>query len=272
MNIKRTILLVLLGSVFCGLPNAAPWRTRPERGAVSTIDAKDETGLTALMQAAWEGETGPVKKLLQSGADPKIADQYGWTALNYAVAIEHADTAKVLTAGGATVNIRDRRQLTPLMWAALSGKSEIVTVLLAGGAEVNAADPKGATAFSFAVAKGHNSIAKALRKAGGVGPQVEKADLPQAIAPVDRQPKPLNGPEISQAFFLEARKTKPSGTISLRLQLGVDGKVKQVKVVKRMSGPLTEAAVRIAFGVRVTPAEIDGKPVEYWYAFRFSMG
>lgn len=267
---KLVILLLLTSSVLCGPIEKTAVANRANRPNQTSVDAKDETGLTPLMQAAWDGESDKVKKLLQSGADPKIADQYGWTALNYAVAMGHGDVTKSLVTGGATVNSRDRREMTPLMWSALGKKSDVVTALLARGADVNASTKNGATAYSFALAKRNSGITKTLRQAGGSGPQIAETDLPEAIAPVDRQPKFLGLDQALKTVLHAAMEQKPRGVISLRVLVGLDGTVRQVKLIKKLEDVTTAAVIRTTWGLRANPAENDGHPVEYWYALRYT--
>lgn len=51
------------------------------------VDAQDEKGLTALMQAARKGGASVVRALLELGADPEMEDARGNTAANHARAI-----------------------------------------------------------------------------------------------------------------------------------------------------------------------------------------
>src|SRR4051794_39398496 len=52
----------------------------------ANIDEKDETGMTALMQAAQDGTANEIKAVLKKGPNIEIKDSYGWTALMYAAA------------------------------------------------------------------------------------------------------------------------------------------------------------------------------------------
>ncbi|MEO6392603.1 MAG: ankyrin repeat domain-containing protein [Pyrinomonadaceae bacterium] len=238
----------------------------------STIDASDETGLTQLMQAAWDGDSKRAKNLLKSRASTDLADQYGWTALNYAIAQKHSDIVKALLAGGATVKTRDRRDRTPLMWAAISGKTEIVRMLITGGSDMKASDKKGLTAYSFAVANENNDVTKVLREAGGAGPPAEKTEPNMTLVPIDRAPKLLNAQDVSRLLLRESIEQKMMGIISLRILIGRDGKVSKVKVIKKLGDRLTESAIRLAFGLQTTPPQNDGTTVEYWYPFRITFG
>jgi ankyrin repeat protein len=55
------------------------------------IDVADTRGRTALALAAYEGRTDLVRMLLDSGADPNVADSDGRTALFHAVMRNHPE-------------------------------------------------------------------------------------------------------------------------------------------------------------------------------------
>jgi ankyrin repeat protein len=106
---------------------------------ILTIDAMDETGQTALMQAAQDGTADEIKKLLKKGASLEVKDRYGWTALLYAATFNlgylpnpkpDASALKILLSAGANVNVSDTRGITPLIIAAAEGRTEFVKLLL----------------------------------------------------------------------------------------------------------------------------------------------
>ena len=67
----------------------------------ANINAKDNYGATALMEAANEGNTAIVKLLLKHGADVNAEDNYGTTALWNAELNDHQQIAKLLRSHGA---------------------------------------------------------------------------------------------------------------------------------------------------------------------------
>jgi hypothetical protein len=85
------------------------------RGA--DVNAKDDHGRTALMEASWNGQLAVVQTLLAKGADVSAKDGWGETAL---------------------------------MKASWNGQPEVVQALLAKGADVHAQDNSGQTALSMA--------------------------------------------------------------------------------------------------------------------------
>jgi predicted PurR-regulated permease PerM len=75
-------------------------------GAGADIDARDEHGQTALMNAARDGRTAVVRLLVHRGADLDHAAKYGLTALMLAVLRGHVEVVRILAEAGAD---RDRR-------------------------------------------------------------------------------------------------------------------------------------------------------------------
>ena len=124
-------------------------------------------GRTALMRAAWEGDTETVEHLLSNGAEVNAKDNNGWTALMVAAGQGYIiKNVQVLLANGAEVNAKNNGGVTALMVATGKGHTEAVQVLLANGAEVNAKSNKGATALMIAEVKGHTEIVNLLKNAG----------------------------------------------------------------------------------------------------------
>eukprot|EP00913_Durusdinium_trenchii_P013061 g12261.t1 len=63
-----------------------------------------DSGCTALMKAAYLGETAKVKELVDQGAEIDAEDAYGWTAVRYAVRNRQLDSVKTLLELGADIN------------------------------------------------------------------------------------------------------------------------------------------------------------------------
>jgi ankyrin repeat protein len=114
-------------------------------------------GWTALMYAARQGATDAARALVESGANPNVADQDGTPALTFAIINGHYDIASMLVEKGADVNQPDRTGATPLYSAVdmhtlvtsfgrpelpravTEGSVDAAKMLLAHGANPNAA-------------------------------------------------------------------------------------------------------------------------------------
>ena len=83
--------------------------------AGAKVDAKGESGVTALFVAALFGRADAAKVLIEKGADVKAAKGGdGSTALHAAAFFCHSETVKLLLAKGAGINAVNQRSETPL--------------------------------------------------------------------------------------------------------------------------------------------------------------
>ena len=123
-------------------------------------------GATALMLAAFNGNTELVELLLDKKANVNAADVAGRTPLMFGSSGPYDLTVELLLKRGAEVNVRDKvERFTALMFAAAEGNIAVVRVLLEHGADAEAVDVDGDTALSFARQKGHKEVAALLEKA-----------------------------------------------------------------------------------------------------------
>lgn len=79
---------------------------------------------------------------------------------------------------------------------------------------------------------------------------------------VDSKPIPLNSPRPN--YTEEARKNKIQGNVIVKVLVGTDGSVKQVRVSRGLPDGLNEEAIRAAYQLRFRPATKNGQPVAYW--------
>jgi uncharacterized protein len=124
------------------------------------------TGLTLLMHAASEGQSGCIGVLIEQGADVARTSDCGATALTWAAHTGNAGSLRRLLDGGADANTRMAQGATPLILAAISGDIEKVATLLAAGADIHARTDGGRTAADGAEDCGHVELANLLREAG----------------------------------------------------------------------------------------------------------
>ena len=138
------------------------------------VNAHDDSGVTALMEAAKFNWSWNVKLLLDRGAQVNARSNYGLTPLTIAAApqydhpVRELAIVKLLLEGGAEVDGRDSNGRTPLaLSAGHSYKPDIVALLLDHGAEVNAPDRNGVTPLMLAVhERGFPEIVKLLIEKG----------------------------------------------------------------------------------------------------------
>jgi ankyrin repeat protein len=89
---------------------------------------------SALLQAAFKGETSVVKHAIANGADPNQKDKDGKSLLTYAVIGGHKDTVAALLSLGSKPNSDDGGAL---LSACLENRMDIACMLVEAGANVN---------------------------------------------------------------------------------------------------------------------------------------
>jgi ankyrin repeat protein len=152
------------------------------------LEATDDNGATAVLEALYYGQPGALDLLLEQGSALNIFEAAalgragrlrelldcdgarvlavsasGHTALHLAALYGRTDAVRLLLERGADPNAPTTtgRQATPLHCAALRGHLAAVRLLLAGGADVNVADRGGETALHLAC-RSHDSSMQAL--------------------------------------------------------------------------------------------------------------
>jgi len=78
--------------------------------------------------------------------------------------------------------------------------------------------------------------------------------------------RPLLLRSATPRYTEEARKNNVQGQVILRVLVGEDGEVKQVRIVRGLPDGLSEQAIAAARQSKFKPAMKDGKPVAYWMA------
>jgi protein TonB len=98
--------------------------------------------------------------------------------------------------------------------------------------------------------------------------KVAAADVKPLAAPaqayeVTKMPVPI-GDCKGNYYTEEAKQAGVEGTVVLKVLVGEDGRVRDVKIVQGLPHGLTESAVRAVKACRYTIGEKDGKPVPVW--------
>ena len=120
----------------------------------ANVNARDERGCTALMQAVIN-ERAPVravKALIERGADVNASEKEGITALMFAVQDEESpEIAEMLLKAGADVNAKDMLGITAIFDAAEWCLNErTMELLLDAGADVKVKDDEGKMPIDYA--------------------------------------------------------------------------------------------------------------------------
>jgi ankyrin repeat protein len=126
-------------------------------------DARDESGATPMIRAAFLGKSEIVKRLLGAGADANspACDERGMTALEAAAMFDDATVYHLVRDAGAEPG--DCGKLPEaLQFAVFRGATSVVDGLLADGVDVNAETSAGATALTSAAMMGRLEIARKL--------------------------------------------------------------------------------------------------------------
>lgn len=97
---------------------------------------------------------------------------------------------------------------------------------------------------------------------GGGSPRLGGGSSGAPATVVDSKPILLNNPQ--PRFTEEARKNKIQGVVYVRVLVGADGSVKQVKIVRGLPDGLDEQAIQAAYQMRFKPAIKSGQPVAFW--------
>lgn len=122
-----------------------------------------------LVWAAGNGDLYRVYTLLfQEDVNPDARNESGVTALIQAIfgGNDNYGVVELLLTKRANVNIGTTKGLTPLMLAAFRGYDDIVNYLIQEGSYVNMKDQFGNTALDYAFRGGHNGCVNALVKVG----------------------------------------------------------------------------------------------------------
>jgi ankyrin repeat protein len=128
-------------------------------------NAITDDSLAGVLRAAMIGNTSAVCALLQRGVSVNGRDASGRTPLMEAVFGGHLDTVQELLKRGADVNAQDRDGWTPLMEASSKGRADVVRTLLAHGADARIKTKNGWTALRT-TAKCNIELTRLLRNAG----------------------------------------------------------------------------------------------------------
>lgn len=144
----RTILQQLITLKHLSLAERLLTFSQPDTADVLDVNNADDSGWTALHQAASVGLTPLVERLLQLGARVDAQTRSGQTPLHYAAGKGQLGAVGLLLRAGARPDAEDRLGQTAVHRAATLGRTEAVVALLAHTpTAVNQRDGEGNTAL-----------------------------------------------------------------------------------------------------------------------------
>ena len=124
----------------------------------ANLDARDESGLTALHYVAWAGRARLITALVELGADLEARNKAGGTPLHSAASKGQYESITTLVELGADLEVRDEHGRTALHYAANAGErrghyevlAKSVANLVELGADLDVRDERGWTALHYA--------------------------------------------------------------------------------------------------------------------------
>ena len=132
----------------------------------SLVTAADDDGTTALHICAANSAMMPVvRRLLDAGADPSLADAEGDTPVHVAAAHDMIGILRLLIRKGGSVHVANARGNTPLL-EALSAKNEVSASFLVGISSLSVQSRSGKTCLGLALAGSMEDLATKMIRLG----------------------------------------------------------------------------------------------------------
>ncbi|KKI91010.1 ankyrin [Bacillus sp. SA1-12] len=128
----------------------------------ASFDKGGEAVKEKLFQAAKQGETNTVIRLIKEGVNINAQNSNGQTATMIATYQNDVATAKVLIEAGADVNIQDDMKNSPFLFAGAEGYIDILKLTIKAGADPTITNRYGGTALIPAAEHGYVDVIKEL--------------------------------------------------------------------------------------------------------------
>ena len=162
-----------------------------------SVDSRNATGRTPLMNAALNGNVQVVKSVIKRGADPSLMDNRGWNTLHCAAQGGDTDIISLIHTHLPNIDSKTREGDTPLMLAALNGKLRAVKWFLERGATVACEEKRGWNILHHAAQGGDTDIISLIHThLPNIDSKTREGDTPLMLAA-------LNGKLRAVKWFLE---------------------------------------------------------------------
>ena len=119
-----------------------------------SVDSRNATGITPLMNAAMNGNVQAVELLIKRGADPSLKNNLGWNSLHFAALRGDTDIISLIHTRMLDIESLNGEGATPLLVAAYNGKLHAVKWFLERGANAAYEDNGGWNALHSAASSG----------------------------------------------------------------------------------------------------------------------
>ncbi|MEP1385556.1 MAG: ankyrin repeat domain-containing protein [Paraglaciecola sp.] len=180
LSIKSMMTLIVLTLAFSGQAEPVDseqlktiYFDAARKGDVSTLTAyyaaglnpnvADKKGYTALILAAYHGETDAVNYLLNEvNANACQEDNSGNTALMGAIFKGNFGAIKALIGADCDIDQTNENGQTAAMFATLFNRTETITALTEAGADLGAKDSSGNSLVDIALSQGNYKLAEQL--------------------------------------------------------------------------------------------------------------
>ena len=142
-------------------------RVNAPRAAVADVNHRNADGSTPLQWAVYKGDVAEVRRLLDDGADPSLANDYDASPMSLAAEVANTEILNLLLASDADADSPNQDGQTALMAVARSGNVAAAKALLEHGATVDARESFGGqTALMWASARRHPEMIELLVEHG----------------------------------------------------------------------------------------------------------
>ena len=152
-----------------------------------SVDSRNTTGRTPLMNAASKGNVQAVKSLIKRGADPSLTDCKGWNMLHFAAEGGDTDIISLIHTHLPNIESKTNEDETPLMVAASSRNLHAVKWFLEKGATVACEDKIGWNTLHHAAQGGYTDILSLIHtRLPNIKSRVGEGETPLMVAASSR--------------------------------------------------------------------------------------